>query len=151
MALDDDALAKLAGMMKGMIEEGLAPLSSRLQQLEMREECVTDEQGNDPDLREASTAAAVKEEVGEVMSTKMLSREKQLTKTFGNDTSAPALLEFLDHYVLCVEMNKQRGIPGWNNPAYRAKELRFQLEGEAAVYVRQEETMLEKWVEDEVL
>ena len=39
-------------------------------------------------------------------------REKQLTKNFGTDTSSGALLEFLDHYKLCVEMNQQRKVPG---------------------------------------
>ena len=39
-------------------------------------------------------------------------REKQLAKTFGTDTSSGALLELLDHYKLCVEMNQQRKVPG---------------------------------------
>ena len=76
-------------------------------------------------------------------------REKQLTKTFGVDTSPEALLEFLDHYKLCIEMNQQRKVPGWGDPRYRAKELRYQLQGEAAVFIRQEEAMHEKWVDDD--
>ena len=76
-------------------------------------------------------------------------REKQLTKGFGSDVSPAALTEFLDHYKLCVEMNQQRNIPGWEDPGYRAKELRFQLQGEAAVYVRQEEAMGQSWVCDD--
>lgn len=76
-------------------------------------------------------------------------KEKQLSKSFGVDTSATALLEFLDHYKLCVEMNQTKKIPGWGDAAYRAKELRFQLQGEVAVYVRQEETMGQDWVEDD--
>ena len=52
-------------------------------------------------------------------------REKQLSKTFGTDCSANALLEFLDHYCLCRDMNQQRRIPGWGDRAYRAKELRL--------------------------
>ena len=76
-------------------------------------------------------------------------REKQLTKTFGTDTSSEALLEFLDHYKLCVEMNQQRRAPGWGDAKYRAKELRYQLQGEAGVFVRQEEAMHESWVEDD--
>ena len=76
-------------------------------------------------------------------------REKQLTKHFGTDTSSAALLEFLDHYKLCVEMNQQRKVPGWGDAKYRARELRFQLQGEAGVYVRQEEAMQEDWVFDD--
>lgn len=48
-----------------------------------------------------------------------------------------------------MEMNITRKIPGWEDPEYRAKELRFQLQGEAAVYVRQEETMLSDWVKND--
>ena len=59
-------------------------------------------------------------------------REKQLSKSFGIDTSATALLEFLDHYKLCVEINQSKNVPGWSDAAYRARELRFQLQGEVA-------------------
>ena len=76
-------------------------------------------------------------------------REKQITKTFGEDPSADALLEFLEHYRLCVEINQQKKVPGWNDASYRAKELRCQLQGEAATYVRQEEAMHESWVNDD--
>jgi hypothetical protein len=76
-------------------------------------------------------------------------KEKQLSKFFGVDTSATALLEFLDHYRLCVEINQAKKVPGWGDPDYRAKELRFQLQGEVAIYVRQEETMGQDWVNDD--
>ena len=76
-------------------------------------------------------------------------RERPLTRTFGTDTSANALMEFLDHYTLCVDINVQKGIPGWDRPDYRAKELRCQLTGEAATMIRQEEAMLEPWVNDD--
>ena len=79
----------------------------------------------------------------------MPAREKQLTKQFGMDTSANALLEFLDHYLLCRDMNQQRKVPGWDDAKYRAKELRYQLQGEAAVFVRQEEAMHQNWVLDD--
>ncbi len=76
-------------------------------------------------------------------------KEKQLIKQFGSDTSASALLEFLDHYNLCRDMNQQRKVHGWDDPQYRARELRYQLQGEAAVFVRQEETMAQSWVLDD--
>ena len=50
-------------------------------------------------------------------------REKQLAKSFGVDTSATALTEFLDHYKLCVEINQTKKIPGCGDAMYRAKEL----------------------------
>ena len=76
-------------------------------------------------------------------------REKQITKMFGEDTAAGTLLEFLEHYRLCVEINQQKRVPGWNGASYRAKELRCQLQGEAATYVRQEEAMHESWVNND--
>ena len=79
----------------------------------------------------------------------MAGREKQITKTFGEDTSADALLEFLEQYRLIVEINQQKSVPGWEDASYRAKELRCQLQGEAATYVRQEEAMHEIWVNDD--
>ena len=75
----------------------------------------------------SGVAQGAKKEPGvlpEENTTTSIVREKQLTKTFGIDTSSEALLEFLDHYKLCVEMNQQRRAPGWGDAKYRAKELR---------------------------
>ena len=134
---------KLVEMMKGLMEEKLAPLTDRLQQLEN----TTVEPVPPKKDGEVAGGSGVSSEISKIVA--KASREKQLTKKFGSDTSGPALVEFLDHYTLCVEMNKAREVTGWDEPEYRAKELRFQLEGEAAVYVRQEETMLETWVNDD--
>ena len=56
-----------------------------------------------------------------------VAREKQLNKQFRVDTSADALLEFLDHNTLHRDMNQQRKVPGWDVAEYRAREPRFQL------------------------
>ena len=98
---------------------------------------------------ESTKKESVGDELDENTVVTSMVREKQLTKTFGTDTSSEALLEFLDHYKLCVEMNQQRRAPGWGDAKYRAKELRYQLQGEAGVFVRQEEAMHESWVEDD--
>lgn len=90
------------------------------------------------DLREQETKVEV-----------IAGRERALTKTFGRNPTADTLMEFLDHYQLCVDINLQKRIPGWERSDYRAKELRCQLEGEAATYVRQEEAMQEDWVHDD--
>ena len=125
--------------MKDELNESKINLEERLNSLEAadnsnltKQESVLEVTGQDS-IRESGVLVPV-------------AREKQLNKQFGVDTSANALLEFLDHYTLCKDMNQQRKVPGWDNAEYRARELRFQLQGEAAVYVRQEETMRQSWV-----
>ncbi len=144
--MEDKDMVKLVAMMKGMLTEELAPISTRLQQLEEVTEELVKPEPEKKDSREGGSDGN-SGEISKIVA--KVSREKQLTKKFGSDTSGPALVEFLDHYTLCVEMNRTREVAGWDDPGYRAKELRFQLEGEAAVYVRQEETMLETWVNDD--
>ena len=66
--------------------------------------------------------------------------------SFGVETSANALLEFLDQYKLCVVINQARGVPDWDSPKYSAKELRYKPQVEVAVYVRHEEAMSQVWM-----
>ena len=132
-----DMMALLMGM-KETMEAGQNQLDTRLKALETAKE----EQPEGSEVKDSKSFPTGKVEITQ-------GRERPLTKTFGVDTSADALLEFLDHYQLCVAINTEKGIPGWDRPDYRAKELRCQLVGEAATYIRQEEVMLEDWVKDD--
>ena len=41
--------------------------------------------------------------------------------------------------------NVHRGIEGWEDPEYRARELRFQLRGEASLWIAHESAMAQEW------
>ena len=134
--------------MQDSMKENQETMSARLDRLE--------EKTTDPKAGEKTETIPGEEtnleeerEVVRHIETIATGREKQITKMFGEDTSADALLEFLEHYRLCVEINQQKRVPGWNDPSYRAKELRCQLQGKAATYVRQEEAMHECWVDND--
>lgn len=133
----DDVLSMLADMKLAMAEDK-KEMSDRLGALE------SEKTGEAAESTERETKPMMLENVMVAAG-----REKTLTKMFGVDTSATALLEFLDHYTLCRDMNRAKKVPGWEDPRYRAKELRFQLQGEVAVYVRQEEAMHQVWVDDD--
>ena len=76
-------------------------------------------------------------------------REKALSLTFGEDESPMALRLFLEHYSLARDQNLRRGIDGWAEKPFRARELRYQLRGKVAAWVAQESAMLQPWVEDD--
>ena len=134
------------------IQEGMEENREAILKMQEKKENEETREGKDveekPGLQSVARGegSTTTERVVEVIST---GKEKQLLKFFGVDTSANALLEFLDHYKLCVEINQARGVPGWDSPVYRAKELRYQLQGEVAVYVRQEEAMGQVWMNND--
>ena len=74
-------------------------------------------------------------------------REKSLSLTFGEDCSARALRLFIDHYELAASQNRDRGIDGWEDDVFRARELRLQLRGEAALWLSHESAMGSSWTD----
>ena len=73
-------------------------------------------------------------------------RETKIAKVFGEDTSPRALKLFLSHYDLVKAQNIKRGNVLWEDPSYRAGELRMALVGEASEYVDNEHSMGSTWV-----
>lgn len=143
-----EGLAKMMLEMKEMMEKSSQEMNDRLAALESGSASASGKEsakGDEKVVIEIPADGTIPK-LAEIVSPP---REKQLSKNFGVDCSANALLEFLDHYQLCRDMNRQRGISGWNDGTYRARELRFQLQGEAAVYLRQEEAMAQSWVFDD--
>ena len=76
-------------------------------------------------------------------------RETKITKVFGDDTSPRALKLFLSHYDLVKAQNLRRGNKLWDDPGYRAGELRMALVGEASEYVDNEHSMGSTWVDSD--
>ena len=76
-------------------------------------------------------------------------KEKTLTLTFGEDESPTALRLFIEHYRLAKSQNMRKKIDGWDLPEFRANELRFQLRGQTASWILQENAMKSSWVEDD--
>ena len=70
-------------------------------------------------------------------------REKSLTLTFGDtgNCTARSLRLFIDHYELAASQKRDRGIEGWWDPTFRARELRLQLRGEPALWISHESAM----------
>ena len=82
---------------------------------------------------------------------RMGAREKSLNLTFGDggDHSSTSLRLFIDHYDLAKAQNQERGVEGWNSPRFRARELRFQLRGEPALWISHESAMAKEWTADD--
>ena len=77
-------------------------------------------------------------------------KEKSLQLTFGEGECSPTALRlFLDHYNLAKNQNVKRGVAGWDDAEFRANELRYQLRGEPALWLSQENSMLSSWVADD--
>ena len=134
---------KMLSKIQEDMNESKESLNIRLEKLEAQQPVNmgnADAQPNTSTQRQPETVHRVEVAAG---------REKSLTKEFGVVTSASTLLEFLDHYKLCCEINQEKKVPGWDRADYRAKELRCQLQGEAGTFVRQEEAMHEQWVFDD--
>lgn len=78
-------------------------------------------------------------------------KEKSLQLTFGGDECSPTALRlFTDHYNLAKSQNVKRNVVGWDDAEFRANELRYQLRGEPALWLSQEDSMLSTWVKDDV-
>ena len=79
-------------------------------------------------------------------------KEKSLQLTFGGDSecSPTDLRLFLDHYTLAKSQNVKRNVTGWNDAEFCANELRYQLRGEPALWLSQEDSMLSPWVKDDI-
>ena len=80
-------------------------------------------------------------------------REKSLQLTIGgNECSPTALKLFMDHYNMDKSQKMKRNVAGWGNAEFRANELRYQLRGEQALCLSQEDymCMLSLWVKEDV-
>ena len=77
-------------------------------------------------------------------------KEKSLSLTFGDSGCSPNSLRlFLDHFNIAKKQNMMKEVGGWNDAEFRANELRFQLRGEAALWISQENAMLRPWTRDD--
>ena len=107
-------------------------------------------------LEEKAAVAQVKQEqvtpgaVTSSINVSSGSREKALTLTFGDSECSPSNLRlFSEHFVIAREQNLAKGVQCWNDVKFRARELRFQLRGEPALWLAQEYAMLREWTEDD--
>lgn len=127
----------------GSIEQGQNSLTTRMDALETATPPVVKTEQEMPEA--AAVAAGLPREIKIVQSAK----EKPLQLTFGDDCSPMALRLFLDHYTLAKDQNMKRGVTDWQDPEFRANELRYQLRGEPALWLSQENSLLNTWVKDD--
>ena len=148
--------AKMAEKMIKQIMDELSAMRSGQEELDIRVVAIEEKPDVNPKLqrRRQRTLATMEMKTRVISNCQIIqgnAREKSLRLTFGGGGRSPTALRlFMDHYNLAKSQNMKGNVAGWGDVESRANELRYQLRGEPALLLSQEDSMLSSWMMDDV-